>query len=56
MEIGRTRGGSNAIASTRSRVAAKNPESLVGAILAGINVDEKLGLGLFQRNIKRRKR
>ena len=33
------------------RRAGENPEGLVGGVvLAGIDVDEKLGLGLFQRN------
>ena len=32
IEIGRTRGCSNAIVSTRSRVAAKNPEGFAGGV------------------------
>ena len=38
-----------------SATAGENPEGLVGVVLAGIDMDEQLRLGLLQRN-KRRKR
>ena len=39
------------------RRAAKNPEGLVGGVvLAGINMDEQLGLALLEGNKKRRER